>query len=391
MNNVFNSNIGTPYDFFGQYISHEGSEKILAELFEQYLIFDCVTVAVGRENTQLEFLIKNLGLSAVDQLLSDGSLKFCLWTPLLVTTTGKAIGNGRIDTNAIYGKPPFSAGTWGEEDLDAEKNIRKALDRFSMHDLRKKQFLRKASEAYIIPDGMEFSKNAAEIVFSAYENNALGDLGMPYYKEPSQMNLNERKRFMDLGYKVLETAILSEYKLKSYENYEAYKICESNLSNIGKAYNISENTSEIFRLNNLPDLKKIYLTGKMDFLSAFRIREYGTAKYYRDWINKVGENSNSYEVTKAYIDEIEGKNKFFESKRGRFIKNLVVFGVGGLLGEKISEQPLLGSAVAKVGEYALGLFDEFILNNLTKGKNPSMFIKEIDYEISPPATLYNGK
>ena len=212
MNNVFNANIGEPYDFFSDQISSTNTEIILAELFEQYLIFDCVTVAVGRDNRQLEFLIRNLGLSAVDQLISDGNLKFCLWTPLLITTTGRTMPNGKIDKNAIYGVPPFSAGGWADEDLDHEKNIRKALDRFQIIEPRKKQFLRKASNAYLLPDGMEFSKNAAEIVYSAYENNTLSNLGMPYIKEPTQLNPYERKKLVDLGHKVLETAILSDEK-----------------------------------------------------------------------------------------------------------------------------------------------------------------------------------
>ncbi len=391
MHTVFNSNIGSPYDFFSDNISPYQAQQILAELFEQYLIFDCVTVAIGRDNLQLEFLIKSLGLSAVDKLVSDKSLKFCLWTPLIVTSTGRNIGNGKIDKNTIYGQLPIIAGTWSDEDLDPELSIRKALDRFPILDLRKKQFLRKASEAYIVPDGMEFSKNATSIVYSAYESNTLSDLGMPYIKEPTQLNLEERKVFMDLAHKVLETAFLSEYKLKSYENYEAYQITKANLVNIGKAYNIAENTSEIFKINNLPDLKSIYLDGKMDFLAAFRIREYGTAKYYRNWINQVGETSNSSEVTKEYLKEIEGGNKFFESKGGRFVKNLAMFSIGGALGQFLAQQPLVGASIATAGEYTLGLFDEYILNNLLKGKNPSMFIKDIDYEITPPATLYNKK
>ena len=391
MHTVFNSNIGSPYNFFSDDISLAQGQRILAELFEQYLIFDCITVAIGRDNLQLEFLIKALGLTSVDKLVSDGNLKFCLWTPIIVSSTGRDIGGGKINKNAIYGQPPFFAGTWSDEDLDPEHSIRKALDRFAIHDLRKNQFLRKASKVYIVPDGMEFSKNATSIVYSAYESNTLADLGMPYIKEPTQLNLEERKIFMDLGHKVLETAILSEYKLKSYENYEAYQITKANLVNIGKAYNISKNTSNIFRINNLPDLKSIYLSGKMDFLAAFRIREYGSAKYYRNWINQVGETSDSAEVTKEYLKEIEGGNKFFESKAGRFVKNLAIFSIGGALGQFLAQQPLYGASIAKAGEYTLGLFDEFILNNLLKGKNPSMFIKDIDYEISRPSTLYKGK
>jgi len=227
-----------------------------------------------------------------------------------------------------------------------------------------------------MPDGLTFSSKSAELIIDAYKHNNLQGLGLPFNKEPEQLNPQERLELLKLGHIVIESAIVSKYNLKSYENYERYEICRQNLSNIGKAFNISENTANLFKLQNLPDLKTLFIDEKIDFDSVFKIRNLSTAKFFRNWINSVGENSNSYEVSKEYLNEIKGNSKFFESNGGKFIKNIGLFGVNSILGA------LLSNAVA--GSFAglgLSLLETFWLDNILKGKNPSMFINDINKEI----------
>lgn len=382
MNKVLNADIGSPTDLWDEIPNSYNAQKILAGFFEQLLIFDEIIVTTGRSNFQLYFLLQKLGLASVDRLVSEGALKFLLWTPLSMTITKPH--KGQLKNEDVYGRPPFVAGTLGDEDLDPEKNIRNALDRLDVLDWRKKNFIRKALEAYTVPDGMAFAKNATELVISAYEDNSLAALGLPYNKEPNYLDIPQRHKLHSLSNKVIETAILSEYNLKSFENYEAYEICKVNYQNIGKAYQVSENTSNLFRIENAPSLKEIFLDGKLDILEALRIRNYGTAEYYRNWINRVGENTNINEVSEAYIQEIKGKNKFFASRTGRFVKNLTIFGIGTFL-----QQAIAGATVGNIASYGLGFLDEFVLNNLLQGKNPSMFINLMKNEIRPPATLEN--
>ena len=196
-------------------------------------------------------------------------------------------------------------------------------------------------------------------------------LGLPYEKEANQLNLEQRKLLLSLGHKVLETAIIAKYNLKSYENNEHYEICKKNLDNIGKAYNIIENTSEILRIENLPDLKTLFLSEKLDFETVFTLRHLASAKYYRKWINSIGENSDAQEITRECLNEIKGSKRFFNTNSGKFFKNLGMFGVSTALGAAIA-----GPAGAVAG-FGLGLLDTFVLENLLKGKNPSMFIEDI--------------
>lgn len=93
-----------------------------------------------------------------------------------------------------------------------------------------------------------------------------------------------------------------KYNLKSFENFEHFTIFKENLNNIGKAYNVTENTSALFKLENLPNLKELFIQERMDFASVFNIRNLSNAKYYRKWINEIGENSDAKVITSEYLN-----------------------------------------------------------------------------------------
>jgi len=368
---VFNNSIGSPYGFNYPKLTKEQDRQIIAGLFEQLLLFDKITISTNRLNFGLIFLLDRLGINTVERLFDSGYIKLLLWSPVLVTGTGRQKEDGSIDESVIFGQPPIAAGALTEDDSDPEENINNALDIFGLHRDRKRILTKRVIKQYVIPNGMEFSSDAAKLVIDSYQNNILVGLGLPFEKEANQLNLEQRKQLLSLGHKVLETAILSKYNFKSYENYEHYEIYKQNISNIGKAYNISENTSEILKLENLPDLKTLFLSEKLHFESVFSLRHLSSAQYYRKWINSIGENSNAQEITKEYLNEIKGSNRFFNSSGGKFIKNLGMFGVSIALGAAIA-----GPAGAAAG-FGLGLLDTFVLDSLLKGKNPSMFIAGI--------------
>lgn len=100
--------------------------------------------------------------------------------------------------------------------MDPEWNIKLALDNFNFDRERKRIFTRIVREHYIVPNGIHFSSKAGELVMDAYTKNNLELVGLPYTKEPNELHLHERDLLLDLGYKVLETSIVSEYDLKSY-------------------------------------------------------------------------------------------------------------------------------------------------------------------------------
>ena len=373
---VFNNSIGSPYAFDYPRLTKEQGNEIIAGLFEQLLIFDKVTISTNRVNFGLAFLINQLGINTVERLIESGYINFMIWTPLIVRGSGRQKEDGTIDESVIYGQPPIAAGSLSNDDKDPENNIQKALSNFQIHKDRKKIFTKKALKNYIIPNGMEFSSDSSNFIIDAYKNNNLQTLGLPYEKEPNQLHSNERALLLELGHKVLETAILSKYNLKSYDNFEHYAICKQNLQNIGKAYNVVSNSATLFNFEGLPNLKQLFIQEKMDFDSVFKIRHLSNAKFYRKWINEVGENSTANEITKEYLNEIKGNSKFFETTGGKFLRNLSMFGVNLALGAAIA------GPAGSIAGYALGLLETFWLDSLLKGKNPSMFIDSIRNELN---------
>lgn len=372
---VLNTSLGSHSDFNYPKLTEEQSKLIIAELFEQLLIFDKIILKTSRLNFTLIFLINQLGINTVEKLLEKGYIELIIWTPLIVTGTGHTNEDGTNDESVIYGQPPIVAASVSDNDSDPEKNINIALTKFNHHRDRRRIFTRQALKRYIVPNGLEYSSDSAKLVIEAYTNNNLGTLGLPFEKDPNQLNIEERMLLLGLSSKVIETALLSKYHLKSYQNYEHYEICKKNLNNIGKAYNVTENTNTLYNLEGLPNLKKLFIEDKIEFDSIFKLRHLPTAKYYRNWINTIGESADATEITKAYLNEIKGSSKFFNSTEGKFIKNLGVFAVSTALGDAI------GGAGGIAASYSLGLLEMYILDNILIGKNPSLFIDGLRKEI----------
>ena len=86
-NTVFNNSIGSPYGFDFPRLTKEQEENIIAELFEQLLIFDRITISTNRLNFALAFLISKLGINTVERLFDLGYIKILLWTPIIVTSS----------------------------------------------------------------------------------------------------------------------------------------------------------------------------------------------------------------------------------------------------------------------------------------------------------------
>jgi len=372
MHKVFNNNIGSPYDLNYPNLTVAQEQEILAGLFEQLLIFDRITIITGRLNFPLFFLIKHLGINKVEEMIERNAIEFLLWSPMIFTGRGRRREDGSTDESVIYGQPPIVGGSLGGQDLDPEHNIDNALNLFHLHRERKRIFKRIAEKKYTVAEGLQNSSSSVKMVMDAYLNNDLAPLGLAFEKDPEQLSLQERDLMLDVGSKLLETTLLSRYNLKSYENYAHYQICEQNLANIGNALKVSENTSQILQIENIPDLKSLYKETRMNFDDVLTLRYKANAKYYRKWINEVSDFGNAQEITKEYLNELKDSTNFFNTNPGKFVRNIGVWGVSTYLGNLVA-----GDAGVLTG-VALGLADTFWLESIIKGKNPSMFIQDIE-------------
>ena len=380
---VLNNYIGPQYSVSNPSLSKSEQDQFIASLFEQLLVFDTVTITTNRLNYTLWLLIHKLGINTVERLLKYKCLKIMLWTPVIVTSSGRKLPDGTLDRSAVYDRPPLATGSLSDEDLDPERNINSALSHFDLHRDRRRIFSRIALPQYIVPNGMKFAGDAGKLIINAYESNNLSELGLPYDKDPYKLDLEERSFLQDLGYNVLETALVSEYNLKSYGDAKIPSIYKQNLNNIGNAYKVSGNTTSLLNIEGVPSLKDLYLQERIQFDRIFEIRYLSSAKYYRKWINEISDNQNAKEISVEYLNEIKGTNKFFESNGGKLLRNIGVFGMGMGLGAALGGPvgAAIGAVGSKAAEFGLGLLDTFVLDGLLKGKNPSMFIDTIKSEV----------
>ncbi|MFC6267461.1 hypothetical protein [Frigoriflavimonas asaccharolytica] len=372
--------------------SKQEEDHLLATFFEQLLLFDYVVISTDRNNFTLYFLIKKIGIDIVERLFRAGYIKLSIKSAIIVSGTGRQLENGTIDESVIYEQPPIVGGTLSDADLDLEKNIYQGLLPFRLDKKRIRQLTKVISPHYLRTDNMDLGVDTTQLVINSYKSNLLEYLNLPYEKEPEQLNLEERKKLQSLAHSILEMGIISKNSFKSYENYGSFEIAQNIYSNIGKAFKISENTAEILSIENTPDLQQIFLQNNFDISDIFKLRHLKTAKFFRKWINEVGENENSAEVTEAYLAEIKEAKSFFNTAKGKIIKNTVLFGastglgtlIAGPLGTVVgaSATPLVNLGI----DYGLSLLEEFTTEGIFAGKNPKIFIDNLKEEVKKTDT-----
>lgn len=368
---VFNSTVDKGYFNYPK-LSGIEEREIFADLFEQIMLFDKIYIKSGRANYALFLLIKNLGLDLVEKLIEINYINFIFYTPIIVTSQGRQKEDGTIDKSTIYGQPPIASGTIEADGNLLEQSIDSALSFFGIDAKRKKSFKRKIYESYIVPDGMEFSTNSTKIVLDAYANNQLEPLGLPNDTEPEQMNLDQRYKLLDLSHTVLETALLSTYNLKGFNNINNFNLIKTNYETLSSALNVTSNGTKLFDLENIPNLKKLFLEENLNFEQALKLRHNSNAKFFRNWLNTKSESTDSIEITEEYLNEIKGKNDFFSSTQGKFIRTVSTVGIGAGLSMAVGNP---------IPSLAIGLLNTLVLDNLLKGRKPSAFMESVKSEV----------
>ena len=393
MNILYNNSICNS-SFLGYHpkFTKEEEQNILSTFFEQLLLFDCIVISTDKDNFSLTFLISKLGLETVERLIRGGYIKFSIKSAIIVTGTGHQREDGSIDESVIYSQPPIVGGVLGDEELDSETNVYRALARFGIEKKKRNKLISKIAESYVSTDNMKLGVDTTDFILESYEQNHLENLGLPFTKDPNDLNLEERGKLLDLANSILEAGIISKNGFKSYNNYGELEIAEKSFENIGKAYNISANVSEILRIENTPDLKQIYQNNKFEIEDIFKLRHFKTAKYFRKWINEVGENANSNEVTEAYLAEIKEAKSFFNTTKGKIIKNTLMYGATSGLGMLLAGQigAVVGGVVKPfvdpVVDYGLGLIEEFTVYGIFAGKTPKIYIDKLKDELNDNGT-----
>jgi hypothetical protein len=137
------------------------------------------------------------------------------------------------------------------------------------------------------------------------------------------------------------------------------------------------------QLEGFPDLKALYKELHDPFQKLPQLRAKRSSMQFRDWLFAAKSLAADSDITRDYVDSIADAKGFFETRRGKFTKSIVMTAIGGSIGAIIggAEGAIGGVAVAKTleigSDLALDLADEFLISELTKGWSPRMFFDDL--------------
>lgn len=355
-------------------------DESIGELLEQLLLFEKVSIKVYGENLPLIMLIGVFGIDAVFELLEQKAIEFVQWTPTL----------GTFEDDSLIGKvmPIVSGSHTSAVHSIPEESVKAAISSLSDQPSRniRRDLISKVSKAYRVPEGV-IVQNAAELVMSAYSSDKLTSFGMKKDTDISYLDRTQRLKLVGLGESVLETAILAEYNYSSYGNYSYYAISQESMRAIKNATSILSSTSEIFRSEQIPNIRELIKEHNISAKDILRLRRRGSSEKFRNWIQDNGKDREL--VLKAYIDDIANHKGFFDTTHGKFVKIMSMYAVGSALGGVVGGVPGAiagGPVVSAISEIGLSTFDSFFLERILKGWTPRIFINEYQHLVNHKAS-----
>ena len=356
-------------------ISRQETNEILSILFEQLLLFDEIIINTDKDNFALFFLIKNLGIKTVERLIKSGYIKFEVNKSLIFVFEGNSLKTKEEREKEVIGKPPLVSGGLVKDDFDPEKNVEKALQQFNIHRGYKRLLLKEISLSYVNIDENELSSNAINIIIDSYKNNLLESFGLPYCKEENLLTIEERMKLAQIGSKVMSAMNLLNNGYKSMNSYDEFEILKNGYHTSGDALKISEATSEIFKIHNIPNLKELYLSNKYNIDDIFRLRHLENAKVYREWINNFNSELDTKQFTEDYFLEATNSKSYWESNKGKLFKELGVFGIS------MSAGTLIGGLAGSLIGLPIGIVTGYFIDSIVKSRNPKIYIDNLKKDL----------
>lgn len=381
MNNIYNNKLN---DFTRKYlISNNKLSKedilfqginytnIKAQIFEDLLLYDKITFKVYGENIPLAFLINELSMKGIERLIEKDDIQFALWTPTIMHVVSNIKGVNPL----VHGR------TNSPVHCEPEQSIESGLSFLtSLSQKNKKIVKRKLRDKYIIPkEGIESESH--EFTISAFNSNKFSSYGLTNKKDLSQLNKKEKETLNKCASDLLEYKFTISEQLTINQNSEYQSLFNNTINNCIKH---DEIVTEIIKIENFPNLKEVFFNlEKTTFKDVIKIREKSNIKKFRYWLNEISDNTELSEVTKEYINSIENSKGFFETKKGRFAKNITMSllgaGVGSIAGPTgAAIGGFTGSLLFPTADFALDMLDEYFISEVLKGWTPRMFFDELN-------------
>ncbi len=366
-------NSGLPVPSHYEFI--EKIKALNASLFENFLLFDTLSFKVHGENIPLVILLNLFGVRGVEELLEQNALEFILWDQMLGYVVDDIDGVEPL-THGQYNSPAHS---------DPEESIKLGFNWMSKQPKtsNKKNLIRKIRNVYSVPK-KNLSGKAVALSRSAFESGKLKIYGLfPEKSAFIDLDLENRKKLCKCAEDILQYIHLIDSNMSSYSNFEFYQIFNDSNKKIHQAINLQKNFIELSKLENIPDLQKIFLKISKPFDRVLKLRNKISSKKFRSWLAECSNNNDGFEITKEYVDAIFNSKGFFQTKIGRFTKTIAISAIGTGIGVLVAGPAgaVGGAGVGKLlepaADFGLDMLDEFVLSGLIKGWTPKIFFDDL--------------
>jgi hypothetical protein len=362
----------TPDDLV-QYPIRAKSEN--ASIFEQLMLFEKISFKVYGENILVPYLIGQLGEHGFEELIDQGAIGFTLWTPVLTYLMQDIPGVMALQSGT-QSSPAHS---------DAEKSIELGLNWMLSKPpaTTRRRLVKRLLPLYELP-APTLARDAVGIVASSFKSGKLNALNFSTSgKDLNNLPLADRKALCDCATQLLEYSFLIQHNMTSFSSNPYFSLFDESVSKIQTQTSITAAFNQLAALEGFPDLKALYSELDEPFKELPKLRAKSGSAAFRRWLNETTSTMTDQNIIKEYIDSIVESKGFFESKKGKLLKSVVMTAIGAGVGAVIAGAggAIGGAFVGKTldigADLTLDLVDEFLLNGLTKGWTPRMFFDDL--------------
>ena len=348
-------------------------DVLRADLYQNLLFYDRICFKVFGENIPLAMMINMLGIRNLESLVEQETLEFKLWTPQVLYLQDNikgvvplAAGNA---TDPVHTEPELSLRT-------SFKWLTRELPRETREGL-----VKKLVPKYSLPDGT-IANISSNLTWSAYKSNKLEVLGLPFMGE-DDLSIDLKKGLGAVADDILESSIVASGNYVSHNSYSLTKLVRRSVDDIRRKLSIKETIMELFRIENMPDVRAAVLSGKVGTDAFLKLRNSNNGARFRAWLSEVSQNDNLGRATELYLSAAAAAKGIFETPIGNVAKTVFFCGLGAAVGFLFAG-PLaamvgagLGKALEVGADLGLDFFDSMILSNLSRGWSPKLYVDDI--------------
>jgi hypothetical protein len=377
-------------------------DGMYAELFEQLLLFDKVSVSLNpMSGKAIGALLERFKLNDLIRALALEAIELVLPSVMSVSNSGPE-GRGRHDPSLLTYQPPVMfANITGAGSIDAERIIRDGLRYTSKFTEREKEHVIRELSPYITRGPLTDGDEAYDLVMDAYNSNSLATIGLPFTVDAFEFDYDRRVKYQQITGDVEDLLFVASNNYGMYKSPAIYEIAKTSVGNIEDALNVQRTNDKLLTSNALPNLRMLYSSGKANFTTALELRESADNIEFRRWIYSISDPQEYDRIVRHYASAIAQPRGFSQSSLGKLAKGVTMYGLGQLLssGVAIGTATILGGVpglatalgaglltqtlLKTTGEVTGNLFLDKMAGYVSQGWTPYQFVQRVERLAEP--------